>query len=62
MIQYMEKIVMVNTTNNYQRTSRREQEKPRSRRYLWLIVKLALLVLRFLCKQVDLFDGGTGDD
>ncbi len=53
---------MVNTTNNYQRTSRREQEKPRSRRYLWLIVKLALLVLRFLCKQVDLFDGGTGDD
>ncbi|SIT18439.1 hypothetical protein SAMN05421686_11448 [Thalassolituus maritimus] len=48
-------------TNNYRRTLRLKQDKPRSPRHFWLI-KLALLILRLVCKLIDLFSGESDED
>ena len=52
---------MLRKTNNDRRTLSLKQDKPPSPSYFWL-VKFALFILRFACKLIDLFGGGTGDD
>ena len=44
-------------TNNYWQALRKKVSKPRSRKVKWWIIKLALLVIRLVCKLIDFFYG-----
>lgn len=48
--------------NNYWQTLRRKKLRPCSRRVMWGVVKLALLVLRLVCKLIDSLDGVSSGD
>jgi len=47
----------IRNTNNYWRTLRKKVSKPYNREIMWWIIKLALLVIRLVCKFIDSFDG-----
>jgi len=49
-------------TNNYWRTLRLTQKKPYRQKYVWLVIKLALLVLRLVYRLFDFFGGSADDD
>ncbi len=48
-------------SNNYWQASRKKRLFPRSRKVIWFIVKIALAILRLLCKLFDFFGGGVND-
>ncbi len=52
---------MKKRTNNYWQTLRNSFKRCRDKT-IWTIFKLALLILRVICKLIDFFIGGDSDD
>lgn len=48
---------ILSKTSNYWQTLSRKVRVPRSRRILWLVIKMVLVVLHLVCKLIDLSVG-----
>ena len=48
---------LVRKANNYWQTLRKRESTPLNRKILWWMIKLALIVLRLVCKLIDFFSG-----
>lgn len=48
-------------TNNRWQTLSKEKEQPPKKKVFWFILKLLLLLVRIVCKVIDLIGGGAKD-
>ena len=48
-------------TNNHWRTLSEKKEKPPKKKVMWFIIKVLLLLVRIVCKVIDLIGGDAGD-